>query len=30
VASRYAEVVEMIECRNAEQLQEFVERLLPV
>jgi uncharacterized protein with von Willebrand factor type A (vWA) domain len=26
----YADVVEMIECRNAAQLQEFVERLLPV
>jgi uncharacterized protein with von Willebrand factor type A (vWA) domain len=26
----YAEVVEMVECRNAVQLQEFVERLLPV
>jgi uncharacterized protein with von Willebrand factor type A (vWA) domain len=30
-ASRaYADVVEMVECRNAVQLQEFVERLLPV
>jgi uncharacterized protein with von Willebrand factor type A (vWA) domain len=26
----YADVVEMVECRNAAQLQEFVERLLPV
>ena len=26
----YADVVEMVECRNAVQLQEFVERLLPV
>jgi uncharacterized protein with von Willebrand factor type A (vWA) domain len=29
-AQAYAEVVEMVECRNAEQLGEFVERLLPV
>jgi hypothetical protein len=26
----YADVIEMIECRNAAQLQEFVERLIPV
>jgi hypothetical protein len=26
----FADVVEMVECRNAAQLQEFVERLLPV
>jgi len=26
----YADVLEMIECRNASQLQDFVERLLPV
>ncbi|MFL6239217.1 MAG: vWA domain-containing protein [Actinomycetes bacterium] len=26
----YADVVEMVECRNAAQLQEFIERLLPV
>jgi uncharacterized protein len=26
----YANVVEMVECRNAAQLQEFIERLLPV
>jgi uncharacterized protein with von Willebrand factor type A (vWA) domain len=26
----YSDVVEMVECRNAVQLQEFVERLLPV
>jgi uncharacterized protein with von Willebrand factor type A (vWA) domain len=26
----YADVIEMVECRNAAQLQEFVERLLPV
>src|SRR4051812_1399978 len=26
----YADVVEMVECRNAAQLQDFVERLLPV
>jgi uncharacterized protein with von Willebrand factor type A (vWA) domain len=29
-ASAYGEVVPMIECRNAAQLQEFVEQLLPV
>ena len=26
----YADVVEMVECRNAAQLQDFVERLLPI
>jgi uncharacterized protein len=30
VASTYAEVIEMVECRNAEQLEGFIERLLPV
>lgn len=29
-AASYQEVIEMVECRNAAQLQEFVERLLPV
>ncbi|MDP9408727.1 MAG: VWA domain-containing protein [Actinomycetota bacterium] len=30
VAQEYGEVVEMVECRTAEQLAEFVQRLLPV
>jgi uncharacterized protein with von Willebrand factor type A (vWA) domain len=29
-ATAYSSVVEMVECRNAEQLKDFVERLLPV
>src|SRR3712207_6326243 len=29
-AIQYADVIEMVECRNAEQLEEFVQRLLPV
>ena len=29
-ATTYGQVIEMVECRNAEQLKEFVERLLPV
>jgi uncharacterized protein with von Willebrand factor type A (vWA) domain len=29
-ATTYGQVIEMVECRNAEQLKDFVERLLPV
>jgi uncharacterized protein len=29
-ASSYGDIVPMIECRNAAQLEEFVENLLPV